>query len=170
MSQCDLAKFPKLQPRIFKTLDDILEKELPKLMETLTTVEAEEGENGDVETNPFSLIDTGAEAAVTGNKGWVIGNAEKIGYDSKFHEFSLVKGKASSTQIMAVMKATGYSHEILKQIWDLADIDRDGKMDHDEFATCMYLIDMLKGGNKLPPTLPMRLIPPSKRNLLEFSN
>lgn len=169
LSQIDISKLPKLKPKYIEALSKILKTDVPKLVDHLTSTRAEEGEAvGVAETNPFSLVDSSTGADLNANKGWVITNADKSRYDLKFHELTLVKGKASGTQIMAVMMKSGFMHEILKKIWDLADIDRDGKMDHDEFATCMYLIEMVKAGNKLPPTLPMRLIPPSKRNLLEF--
>jgi len=89
-------------------------------------------------------------------------------HDTKFYQLELQNGKASGNQVMSVMMQSGLTREVLKTIWDLSDIDQDGKMDHEEFALCMYLIDMVKGGIKLPPTLPIALIPPGKRDLVEY--
>jgi len=93
----------------------------------------------------------------------------KAAYDIKFHALELNGGKASGMQVMSTMLQSGLQKDTLKAVWDLADIDRDGKMDHEEFALCLYLIDHVKKGLKLPPTLPVRMVPPGKRKLLEFS-
>ena len=69
---------------------------------------------------------------------------------------------------MNIMLQSQLSKDVLRKIWDLADIDQDGKMDNEEFALCMYLIDMTKDGVKLPPTLPIALVPPGKRHLVEY--
>merc|ERR1719343_445987 len=112
---------------------------------------------------------SGKDAALTGAKGWVVNSTDKSRYDMKFHALSLVRGKASGQQIMVEMQKSNLSRDTLKTIWELSDIDCDGKMDSEEFALCMYLIEMVQNGNALPPTLPIRLVPPGKRKLLEFN-
>ena len=44
-----------------------------------------------------------------------------------------------------------------------ADIDRDGKLDEDEFALAMYLIKIKLEDDDLPEELSTHLTPPSKR-------
>ena len=52
----------------------------------------------------------------------------------------------------------------LYKVWQLADIDADGKLDSDEFAVLMFLVQAVKeSGTPLPDTLPPDLVPPSKR-------
>ena len=53
----------------------------------------------------------------------------------------------------------------LGKIWRLADIDKDGMLDADEFALAMHLIQikLSDNHNDLPTELPDHLIPPSKR-------
>jgi epidermal growth factor receptor substrate 15 len=46
---------------------------------------------------------------------------------------------------------------------DLADIRKEGKLNKDEFAVAMYLINKKLGGVDPPAVLPMSLIPPSLR-------
>lgn len=53
---------------------------------------------------------------------------------------------------------------VLSKIWKLADIDKDGMLDSDEFALAMHLIEVKVEGNDLPLKLPDHLIPPSKRS------
>lgn len=52
---------------------------------------------------------------------------------------------------------------VLSKIWKLADIDKDGMLDEDEFALAMHLINIKTDGNDLPTELPVHLIPPSKK-------
>jgi hypothetical protein len=54
------------------------------------------------------------------------------------------------------------------QLWSLADIDKDGHLDSDEFAVIVYLIDAIKQKHidGVPPELPSSLVPPSKRQHL----
>lgn len=45
----------------------------------------------------------------------------------------------------------------------LADVDKDGQLQADEFILAMHLVDMAKTGRPLPLTLPQDLVPPSFR-------
>lgn len=71
-------------------------------------------------------------------------------------------------------------NNVLGKIWKLADVDKDGMLDSDEFALAMHLINVkLDGemnhvsvekvfslcvlGHDLPTELPSHLVPPSKR-------
>ena len=47
----------------------------------------------------------------------------------------------------------------------LADIDTDGNLSPDEFCVAMYLIDIAKSGQSVPPVLPPDLIPPAYRRM-----
>lgn len=98
-----------------------------------------------------------------GNDAWVINGTMKATYDQKFYSLATSEGKALGTTIMPVMASSGLGNDSLRAIWDLSDLDKDGKMDADEFAVCMYLIDQVKGGGQVPSELPQELIPPSKR-------
>jgi epidermal growth factor receptor substrate 15 len=52
----------------------------------------------------------------------------------------------------------------LAAIWDLADIRKEGKLNKDEFAVAMHLINAKLAGRDPPATLPTSLVPPSLRN------
>lgn len=49
------------------------------------------------------------------------------------------------------------------KVWKMADVDRDGMLDEDEFALAMHLISIKVDGHDLPQTLPSHLVPPTKR-------
>ena len=53
-------------------------------------------------------------------------------------------------------------NSVLSKVWSLADVDRDGQLDEEEFCLAMYLIDYKVSGNDLPSILPDHLIPASK--------
>lgn len=66
-----------------------------------------------------------------------------------------------------VLVKTGLEKEQLRQIWNLADIDRDGLFDHEEYVVAMFLCDaVIQKGRPIPDELPNAVIPPSKRALL----
>lgn len=46
---------------------------------------------------------------------------------------------------------------------NLADVDKDGKLQAEEFILAMHLVDLAKSGQPLPLTLPTELVPPSQR-------
>ncbi|OCH95293.1 EF-hand protein [Obba rivulosa] len=61
---------------------------------------------------------------------------------------------------------TGLPLDVLKRIWDLADISRKGYLSRDDFAVALYLVGLKKQGKELPSTLPASLIPPSERDVV----
>lgn len=54
---------------------------------------------------------------------------------------------------------------VLGKVWKLADVDKDGFLDAEEFALANYLINLKLDKFDLPAELPEHLIPPSKRSL-----
>ena len=59
---------------------------------------------------------------------------------------------------------SGLNQEQLGSIWGLADLDKDGCLDRDEFAICMYLMEEVAAGAPIKTELPKNYIPPAKRN------
>jgi len=45
----------------------------------------------------------------------------------------------------------------------LSDVDKNGKLDPEEFVVAMYLIKWVTDGRPLPATLPANLVPPRHR-------
>ncbi|QPG77126.1 hypothetical protein FOA43_004530 [Brettanomyces nanus] len=76
--------------------------------------------------------------------------------------------RLSKEQLDPVFKNSHLPEEILSQIWDLADIDKDLELDFEEFCIAMRIIfDMVNGNIKVvPESLPGWLIPGSKRSLI----
>lgn len=57
---------------------------------------------------------------------------------------------------------------VLGKIWRLADIDRDGSLDEDEYCLAMHLVSVRLDGHPLPNELPKHLLPPQKQGFTSF--
>merc|ERR1711937_912221 len=101
---------------------------------------------------------------------WAITGPAKKGYDIEFAKLPQTEGKVLGADMRTYLFKTGLPGRTLKEIWDLADVDQDGKLDSDEFAVAKYLVEALKSETikALPKGLPDRLIPPSKRYLFDM--
>jgi EH domain-containing protein 1 len=146
----DWDKFEKLSERLLKTLDEALTIDLPRLMMQISPPQKA------VETNPFAV-----EAPVT--DGWILSSSDKAAFDLVFSNLGPDNGKLSGSKVKTTLLDTGLSTELLRTVWNLADMDKDGALDSDEFALAMYLCEVVKKGNRLPDKLPANWVPASKK-------
>lgn len=98
------------------------------------------------------------------DKEWIV-ERDKPQYDEIFKSLNPIDGKVSGTNAKAEMVKSKLPNSVLGKIWKLADVDKDGQLDSDEFALAMHLINVKLQGHDLPITLPEHLVPPSKRNM-----
>jgi len=166
LKQFDIWKFPALSKKEMAIIDDILTNGIPKLLTGIQFTEETKADEQGLGVNPFAIDEGPNVQAARGD--WVVSSTLKGKYDEDFYSLQLTNGYAPGSQLKGVMvkNAGGLSNDTLARIWDLSDIDKDGKMDDVEFALMMYLISYIKDGNKLPNVLPIRFVPPSKRTLL----
>lgn len=110
---------------------------------------------------------TPLSAQSTGD-GWSVSPADKARFDQVFSGLDKSnRGFITGDQAVEFFGNARLPEEILAQIWDLADIHSEGRLNRDEFAVAMYLIRQQRGtkegrGN-LPTTLPPALVPPMMR-------
>jgi len=103
------------------------------------------------------------DAAPPPPAAWVVTPADKERYDQVFTSLNPVNGLASGMAVRPILERSGLPVDVLRQVWNLSDIDRDGNLDADEFAVAMHLAREATAGKTLAPVLPMEMVPPSKR-------
>jgi epidermal growth factor receptor substrate 15 len=112
-------------------------------------------------------VGTPLSAQSTGD-GWAISPGDKARFDQIFSGLDKAnRGFITGDQAVDFFGNARLPEETLAQIWDLADINSEGRLNRDEFAVAMYLIRQQRGtkegrGN-LPDTLPPSLVPPMMR-------
>jgi EH domain-containing protein 1 len=117
-----------------------------------------------------------------GDHDWVVAKL-RFNTDVKFDALDPVDGKITGAGenainncytdiVLTILFCAAAKQEMIKsklpnavlgKVWKLADVDKDGMMDADEFALAMHLINIKLDGHELPTELPSHLVPPSKR-------
>jgi epidermal growth factor receptor substrate 15 len=103
---------------------------------------------------------------------WLITPADKQRFDVIYDSLDKTKkGFITGEEAVPFLSQSNLPEAALANIWDLADINSEGRLNRDEFAVAMYLIrqQRMKQGD-LPQTLPANLIPPSMRAQARPSN
>lgn len=169
----DLSDFPAISKRLLDVVEGALARDVPKLLLDIG-VSAEETDratriDGDVDRdggNPFSDL-----AAPNGNDSdevkWAVTENAKKKWDAVFQSLAPTGTPPSVTGTSArdVMLQSGLPQDALRKVWDLADVDKNGLLDEEEFAVAMTLIRRARadGISMIPEELPIEMIPPSRR-------
>eukprot|EP01125_Pyxidicula_operculata_P000975 TRINITY_DN1084_c6_g1_i1.p1 TRINITY_DN1084_c6_g1~~TRINITY_DN1084_c6_g1_i1.p1 ORF type:complete len:624 (-),score=197.73 TRINITY_DN1084_c6_g1_i1:109-1980(-) len=67
-------------------------------------------------------------------------------------------GFINGQQALQIFSASGVPNNTLAHVWELADGDRDGRLDVKEFCLAMYVISAIKAGQQIPSPLPPVLL------------
>ncbi|CAL1603896.1 unnamed protein product [Knipowitschia caucasica] len=86
---------------------------------------------------------------------WAISLEERSKHDKKFDTLSPSMGYVSGEQAKKFFLQSGLPPSVLAEIWGLADMNKDGKMDRLEFSIAMKLIKLKLQGTSLPTALPI---------------
>ncbi|CAL8313742.1 unnamed protein product [Lota lota] len=86
---------------------------------------------------------------------WAITPEERGKHDKQFDSLAPVLGHVSGEQARKFFLQSGLPPPVLADIWGLADLDSDGKMDRLEFSIAMKLIKLKLQGRGLPTSLPI---------------
>ena len=178
------SEFSTIKQKEIDALDEILNKDIPALMEQLPserdtpemlrakgaggmvnvpvpTTAAKFGKKPDAsESNPFgySQDDAAHYWALQDSADRLVGSFEALGPEG---------GYLSTQKARDVLVKTGLSKDQLRLIWNLSDMDRDGLFDRDEYVVAMFLCDaVIQKGRPIPAELPASVVPPSKRHLV----
>ena len=166
----DFTKFHNLRPRVIETVDSMLANDIARLMEMIPKEEQDMKETSNVEggafegytESPFGFGRGEGADAGKGEHEWIV-NQEKYKYDEVFEKLNPVNGKITGAAAKAEMVRSKLPNSVLGKVWKLADVDRDGMLDKDEWALANHLISIKMEGHDLPNELPDHLIPPSKK-------
>lgn len=169
----DFTKFNVLKPRLLDAVDKMLAEDIARLMAMIPVEEATTNkEGGIVHGGAFDGVmndstvfgfgrGEGADAGA-GDPDWIVAK-DRFKYDQLFDNLNPVDGKITGSSAKQEMLKSKLPNSVLGKVWKLADVDKDGMLDADEFALAMHLINIKLDGNDLPPELPVHLMPPSKR-------
>lgn len=98
---------------------------------------------------------------------WDVQPGEKTASDGFFDTLDPSRrGFIEGDVAVPFMLQSGLDESTLAQVWDLADIRKEGKLSKEEFAVAMHLINGRLAGREVPQTLPTSLVPPSLRELV----
>ncbi|XP_029318535.1 intersectin-2a isoform X3 [Cottoperca gobio] len=119
---------------------------------------------GSSSSNSSSTTSLASNSPKTGASDWAVPQGSRLKYRQQFNTLDkLMSGYLSGPQVRNALIASNLTQTQLATIWTLADVDKDGQLQADEFILAMHLVDMAKTGRPLPLTLPQDLVPPSLR-------
>nr|XP_033812379.1 epidermal growth factor receptor substrate 15-like 1 isoform X4 [Geotrypetes seraphini] len=97
---------------------------------------------------------------------WVVPMSEKLRYDDIFLKTDLdMDGYVSGQEVKDIFIQSCLSQNILAHIWALADTKQIGKLNKEQFALAMYLIQQkVSKGIDPPQVLSPEMIPPGERS------
>ncbi|XP_078265824.1 intersectin-1 isoform X3 [Rhinoraja longicauda] len=95
---------------------------------------------------------------------WAVPQSSRLKYRQLFNSHDkTMSGHLTGPQARTILMQSSLPQAQLASIWNLSDIDQDGKLTAEEFILAMHLIDMAMSGQPLPPVLTQELIPPTFR-------
>nr|XP_045006294.1 intersectin-1 isoform X3 [Jaculus jaculus] len=97
---------------------------------------------------------------------WAVPQSSRLKYRQLFNSNDkTMSGHLTGPQARTILMQSSLPQAQLASIWNLSDIDQDGKLTAEEFILAMHLIDVAMSGQPLPPVLPPEYIPPSFRRV-----
>lgn len=95
---------------------------------------------------------------------WIVNAIDKAKYDAMFYTLDSDKdGFVTGVDIKDTLLKSALPPATLAHIWNLCDIKQNGKLNSEQFALAMYLVQQKIQGIELPPTLIPEMIPPTLR-------
>ncbi|XP_037085053.1 EH domain-containing protein 3-like [Pollicipes pollicipes] len=177
----DFSKFQLLKPRLIQNVDKMLAEDIARLMAMIPLEEKQnmapkdggQPNSGAVVSGgafdgvrsvdtPFGFNKCEGADAGAGETEWVVAR-DRPKYDPIFFGMNPVDNKVTGAAAKAEMVKSKLPNTVLGKVWKLADHDKDGMLDVEEFALAMHLINIKLDGHDLPAELPSHLVPPGQR-------
>lgn len=175
----DFKTFKPLEKKLIERVDIMMANDITQLMQMLPKEEVRTPELAtggsvrhgafDDEAGPFGIGTVEGINAGIGDESWIV-EKQRDPYDKTFMTMNQTNGKVSGATAKEELIKSKLPNSVLAKIWRIADCDRDGMLDIDEWALINYLIKLKLDGYEVPNTLPEHLVPPSKRKLFPNLN
>lgn len=95
---------------------------------------------------------------------WVVTAADKAKYDEIFHTLDKdCDGFVTGMDIKEVLLQSGLPQTVLAHLWNLCDVKQNGKLNTEQFALAMYLVNKKLQGGEIPTSLTQDMVPPTLR-------
>ncbi|CAH8679932.1 unnamed protein product [Schistosoma rodhaini] len=118
---------------------------------------SDSGHNG---LSSVSSIEQDSNSASTAYQDWIITSTNRPRYRLLFNQHDRNKrGFLTGVEARSILSQYGLPNPILAHIWNLADLDKNGNLNCDEFCIAIFLIEKAISGSQLPNTLPSGLLP-----------
>ncbi|KAH3745154.1 Receptor Mediated Endocytosis [Pelomyxa schiedti] len=144
LALADFDRFPKLNPKLIESMDEVLAADIPKLVKMFPLEQLPSAQ-----TNPFEFASNFEKNAAI----LELNDADKAQYISVFHSLALVNGRAPGLEVKKVLFDSHLPKEILSKIWTLCDRGKHGALSEEEFVIAMALVNAAIAGKTLPDTL-----------------
>lgn len=165
----DFSKFPSLKVKLIESVDRMLSTKISSLMNMIREEEIKRptqmvmgGAFEDSSDGPFGHGYGEGISAGADTEDWIV-SRDKHRYDEIFYTLMPINGKVTGINAKKEMMNSRLPNTVLGKIWKLADCDKDGMLDDEEFALAQHLIKVKLEGFELPTELPIHLVPPSHR-------
>jgi EH domain-containing protein 1 len=173
LEQLDFKTFKQLDKKLIDKVDNMLTTDITQLMQMLPKEESWKSTESsssikagafDDNAGPFGIGTVEGINAGVGESDWIV-DRNRGPYDDVFSTLNPVDGKITGAAAKAELIKSKLPNSVLAKVWRLADYDKDGMLDKDEWALANYLIKIKLDGFELPNSLPDHLVPPVKRKL-----
>ena len=124
------------------------------------------GQSSNIVSKMLATQQSSKIAASPTTAEWSIPQQTKLKYTQLFNSNDRQRsGFLSGIQARNILLDSKLPQAKLAEIWNLSDVDADGKLTCEKFVLAMHLIDLVKMNQPLPAKLPPDLIPPSYRRI-----
>jgi len=139
-------------------LEAILTQEIPKLVEIISVEAVGKA------ANPFDDAEAGLTGVIDDMHDWAISAEIQARAKEIFPTLNPnEQGRVHGGVVKIELEKSNLDVPTLRLIWNLSSIDGKGSLDLEEFTVALHLAEIVKSGKPLPTSLPLPLVPPSKR-------
>ena len=175
LQEQDFSKFAPLKQKLIDEVEGVLGSDLPRLMEALPRSLNEAAASRTSTSHAALVFDNnyGSGSKFEESNPWADepdmspnpysdswALQEYLGRYKPQFDSSAVGGFLFGDSAVKALGSTGLPKDILRKVWNLSDVDKDGKLDLYEFVIAMYLAEKYLETKQLPAHLDDSMMPP----------